>query len=330
MTNGSRSSIAVPWGLLLGWGDDPFPTSGRPSSIVDEYVPSQAAAEAEEGEPAYEPPVRLPARTRRIRLPLVLFLLTCASTFFAGGARTPSPGRFEFDWNAGLAYMAAVMAIQALRYGVPASFPFFIPMPLTPIGTMGAVIGMQGTEADRKQLFDIGLTGPLAGLVVALPLAVYGISIAEPIDPKPGALVLNDPLIFQWIAGWIRPELPPDQVFESNPFYMAAWFGVLLTGVNMAPVSQLDGGHTAYALFGRRASRVVARLFVVSVIAMVVQQQQYNWLVMLALVMILGIDHPPTRDDTVRLGPVRRVIGYASLAIPIFCLSPIPISEWRG
>jgi hypothetical protein len=104
---------------------------------------------------------------------------------------------------------------------------------------------------------------------------------------------------------------------------------VLLTGVNMAPVSQLDGGHTSYALFGPRAARLVARLFMVSVIAMVVQQKQYNWIVMLVLVTMLGIDHPPTRDDTVRLGPVRRIVGYASLSIPIFCLSPIPIMEWR-
>lgn len=310
---------------------------------MDEYVPSQPSDESPESEPPYEPPVRLPARPR-LRLPLILFGLTCASTFFAGGARTPHAdlGSYEITivWRDGLAYMLAVMAVllahemghflQALRYGVPASLPFFIPMPLTPVGTMGAVIGMQGTQADRKQLFDIGLTGPLAGLVIALPLAFYGIAIAEPITPSPGSLVLNDPLVFQWIIGWLRPDLPADQVFESNPFYMAAWFGVLLTGVNMAPVSQLDGGHTAYALFGRRTSRLIARLFVVTVIALVVQFELYNWLIMLVLVMFLGIDHPPTRDDTVKLGVVRRVIGYASLSIPFICLSPIPISEWRG
>jgi membrane-associated protease RseP (regulator of RpoE activity) len=279
-----------------------------------------------------------------MRLPLILFLLTCASTFFAGGARTPDAPMWSyaitFDWSDGLAYMAAVMGIllahemghflQAVRYGIRASLPFFIPMPLTPIGTMGAVIGMQGTQADRKQLFDIGLTGPLAGLAVALPLACYGILIAKPMsDPPIGTLVLMDPLLIQWLVGWLRPELPADQVFESNPFYMAAWFGFLLTGLNMVPVSQLDGGHTSYALFGPRAARLVARLFVVSVITMIVREEQYNWIVMLVLVMILGIDHPPTRDDTVRLGPVRRIVGYASLSIPIFCLSPVPIMEWR-
>jgi membrane-associated protease RseP (regulator of RpoE activity) len=280
----------------------------------------------------------------RLRLPLVLFALTCASTFLAGGARTPNAqfGSYEitFAWSDGLAYMVAVMAIllahemghflQAVRHGVRASLPYFIPMPLTPIGTMGAVISMQGTQADRKQLFDIGLTGPLAGLAVALPLACYGVLIAEPmIDPPRGTIVLMDPLVIRWIIEWLRPDLPPDQVFESNPFYMAAWFGMLLTGMNMVPVSQLDGGHTAYALFGRRIARFVARLFVVSVLAMIVRQEEYSYVVMLVLVMVLGIDHPPTRDDTVRLGPVRRIVGYASLSIPIFCLSPVPIMEWR-
>jgi membrane-associated protease RseP (regulator of RpoE activity) len=316
------------------------PTTAR--LLVDEYVPSQQADEAGAAEPVYQPPVRLPARPR-VRLPLVLFGLTCAATFFAGGARTPDApyGSYAitFGWSDGLAYMAAVMAIllahemghflQAVRYGIPASLPFFIPMPITPLGTMGAVIGMQGTQADRRQLFDIGLTGPLAGLVVAVPLAIYGISIAEPADPPPGSLVLADPLVFRWLIEWLRPDIPPDQVFEWNPYYMAAWFGLFLTGLNMVPVSQLDGGHTSFALFGPRTSRLVARLFVVSVLAMVVQQQQYNWLVMLVLVMFLGIDHPPTRDDTVRLGPVRRIVGYASLSIPIFCLSPVPIMEWR-
>jgi membrane-associated protease RseP (regulator of RpoE activity) len=278
-----------------------------------------------------------------LRLPLILFGLTCASTFFAGGARTPdvASGSYAitFVWRDGLAYMTAVMTVllahemghflQAVRYKIPASYPFFIPMPLTPSGTMGAVIGMQGTQADRKQLFDIGLTGPLAGLAIALPLAFYGISIAVPQQPLPGTLVLADPLLFRWITAWIRPEIAADQVFAWNPYYMAAWFGVFLTGLNMVPVSQLDGGHTSYAVFGPRTARLVARLFVVSVLAMIVQQQQYSWLVMLILVMFIGIDHPPTRDDTVPLGPARRIIGYASLLIPIACLSPVPIVEMR-
>jgi membrane-associated protease RseP (regulator of RpoE activity) len=311
---------------------------------VDEYIPSQPFDSAEASDPAYRPPAPLPARPR-IRLPLILFGLTCLSTLVAGGARTPEAvfGDYsiQFDWWNGLIYMASVMGIllahemghflQAVRHGIPASLPFFLPMPLSPVGTLGAFIGMQGTRADRKQLFDIGLTGPWAGFIVALPLACYGISIARPIaDPPPGTYVLMDPLVLRWLIAWLRPELPAGQIFESNPFYLAAWFGMLLTGLNMAPVSQLDGGHTAYALFGRQAARLVARLFVVSVIAMIVQFRAYDWIAMLVLVVVvIGIDHPPTRDDTVSLGPLRRIIGYASLTIPLFCLSPMPVMEWR-
>jgi Zn-dependent protease len=307
---------------------------------VDEYVPSQPADRAAES--AYHPPVPLPARPR-LRLPVILFALTCASTFFAGGARTPNAhlGSYAitFDWTDGLAYMSAVMAIllahemghflQAVRYGVPASLPFFIPMPISFTGTMGAVIGMQGTQADRKQLFDIGLTGPWTGLAIALPLACYGISIAEPFEPPAGTVVLLDPPVIRWITAWLRPELPAEAILVANPYLTAAWFGVFFTGLNMVPVSQLDGGHTSYALFGPRGAHVVARLFVVSVIAMIIREQLYHFIAMLVLVMFIGIDHPPTRDDTVRLGLVRRVVGYASLALPIFCMNPSLAAEWR-
>lgn len=268
-------------------------------------------------------------------LPLVLFLLTCLSTFLTGGSFSESQGDYQFQhyfvWRDGLAYMLAVMSIlvahemghylQALRHGVPASLPFFIPMPLSPIGTMGAVIGM-GAQSDRKQLFDIGLTGPLAGLVVAVPVAWYGVMTAVPhTGPIGDGMVAADPLFFQWLIARLRPELSPDTVFAWNPYYMAAWVGLLITGLNMLPVSQLDGGHVAYALFGRRA-HLLARAVVAAALFYAVVENQYNWLVMLAVVFFIGIDHPPTSNDAVELGWPRRLLGYASLTIPIFCLAP--------
>ena len=105
-----------------------------------------------------------------------------------------------------LSVMAILLAhemghfVQAVRHGVPASLPYFIPMPLTPIGTMGAVIGMQGSKADRRQLFDIGITGPLAGLVVALPIAWYGVATRRAVSPAPivpPTWIASDPLLFQ-------------------------------------------------------------------------------------------------------------------------------------
>jgi membrane-associated protease RseP (regulator of RpoE activity) len=247
------------------------------------------------------------------------------------------PGANLAWWQDAFIYMAAVMGIllshemghfiQAVRYKVPASLPFFIPMPalFSPtIGTMGAVIGLQGTQANRKELFDIGLTGPIAGLMVALPVTAAGILLGKPYVPVPGYLYYNyaDPLVVQWMINWLRPEVAGGTL-TLNPLLLAGWVGMLITGLNMLPVSQLDGGHVIYALFGKK-SYYIARLFILAAIAFIVISNQLNWIVMLLLVMMIGIEHPPTSDDTVSLGWFRRVIGVCSLAIPILCFTPIP------
>lgn len=218
-------------------------------------------------------------RSRRVFLPVFLFVATCLSTFIAG-ALDWDPGthvlhetvgqRIAENWQQGLIYAAAVIGIllthemghfiQTVRYGVPASLPFFIPIPFLPTGTMGAVIGMEGSRADRKQLFDIGISGPWAGLIVALPIIWFGIQQAEVM--KDGAeVMLGDPLIFKLMASYLKPGISPDAILnKNNPLLMAGWVGMLITGLNMLPVSQLDGGHVIYGLFGRRA-KLVAHIY---------------------------------------------------------------------
>lgn len=279
--------------------------------------------------------------TRRKKLSIFLFVATCLSTFWAGATNwmpyaflddwAVASSMIEAHWRQGLQYMLAVMAIllthemghflQALRYHVPATFPIFLPLPIMMTGTMGAVIGMDGSRANRKQLFDIGLTGPWAGLIVAIPMIWFGIQHAQPDQAL--EFHLGTPWIFKLIAAWARPDLPAETVFK-NPLFMAGWVGMLITGLNMLPVSQLDGGHVIYGLFGRQA-KWVARAFVIAAIIFIVSQEQYNWVVMLVLVLLLGVDHPPTEDDNVRLGPLRWTIGLASLLIPVFCFTPIII-----
>ena len=274
--------------------------------------------------------------------PALLFVATCLSTFWAGATNwmphlyLDNPQKawavLEHNWQDGLIYMVAVMGIllmhemghfvQTLRYHVPASLPIFLPLPVLMTGTMGAVIVMDASKANRKQLFDIGLWGPWAGLIVAVPMIWFGIKTAAP-DPVAGALPFGTPLVFKLITAWIRPELATGAVVK-NPLFMAGWVGMLVTGLNMLPVSQLDGGHVIYGLFGHRA-KWIARAFVCAAIAMIVVSDQYNWVVMLVLVLMLGVDHPPTSDDSVRLGPVRWIIGLVSLLIPVFCFTPVII-----
>ena len=222
---------------------------------------------------------------RRLMLPLILFLATCLSTFWVGAANW-QPQLIEqpaetlrvvtANWRQGLTYMGAVLAIllthemghflQTVRYRIPASYPLCIPCRSALIGTMGAVISMDGMRANRKQIFDIGIAGPLAGLVVAAPILYIGVrqlNLSEP--PPPHDIQLYNPVIVRWMIEWMHPAVGRScrrgsRVSQLNPYFMAGWVGMLITGLNMLPVSQLDGGHTIYALFGRDAYKTGARV----------------------------------------------------------------------
>jgi len=300
-------------------------------------------------------------RARRRLLPIILFLATCASTFWVGATRwmpmsyvsvglgipavasdlettwMPARGVVGRNWEQGLIYMACVLAIllthemghflATVRYRIAASFPIFLPIPFTPIGTLGAVIGMDGSAADRKQTFDIGIAGPLAGLVVALPILIIGIARLDFTEPAYG-IVLEAPLVIQWLMKWIQPNGYASNsnvaLSQLNAFYMAGWIGMVITGLNMLPVSQLDGGHVTYTLLGKKA-HWIARGFMVLGIAYLVWLGAFAiWSIMIILVLFLGVDHPPTRDDSKPLGTFRTVLGYASLAIPFLCFPPRP------
>jgi membrane-associated protease RseP (regulator of RpoE activity) len=278
-----------------------------------------------------------------VALPVTLFVVTCLSTFWAGSAgwqpleQGASLGFRQVvlrNWDQGLVYMACVLAIllthelghfiATLVYRVPASLPMFIPFPMSPIGTMGAVIVMDGRVPNRRQIFDIGIAGPIAGLVAALPILCVGISRLDLAGAAYGIERYDCPLLIMWLAHWLRPELGvlgeirPSQL---NPYFMAGWVGLLITGLNMFPVSQLDGGHVTYALFRRRAHWIARGVVFVAILYIVAAEAAF-WAPMLLLVILLGTDHPPTADDRVQLGPLRAALGYASLLIPLVCFPP--------
>ncbi|MFO7903631.1 MAG: site-2 protease family protein [Pirellulaceae bacterium] len=278
-------------------------------------------------------------RQRRRRLPLILFVVTCLSTFWVGANHwLPWPVDGELrrmllaHWQDGLTYMGCVLAIlfahemghflATVRYGIPASFPYFIPFPISPIGTMGAVIGMDGLKADRKELFDIGLAGPLSGLVVALPVMWIGVTKLDFQQFEYGPFALDLPLLIRAAVYVIQPSGHTSETAvwfsHLNPYFMAGWVGLLVTGLNMMPVSQLDGGHVVYTLFGRKA-HWIARTFVVAAILVVVVSGRWEWSPMILIVLLIGPDHPPTRNDHMPLGCVRTVLGISAILIPVFC-----------
>jgi membrane-associated protease RseP (regulator of RpoE activity) len=271
----------------------------------------------------------LPAtpRHRRVLLPSLLFLATCLSTYLAGG----------------LAYAVPVMAIltahefghyiQARRYGVPATWPLFIPFPFSPFGTMGAVIVQRAGWANRKALFDIAVSGPLAGLVLTIPVLIVGIQMSKVVSFEPNSkeLSFGTPLLVEWLIELIHGPISEEQILMWHPVGFAGWVGIFITGLNLLPIGQLDGGHILYALLLRRANVVAWCLLRLAVLVVVaagsfIDSSYFGWSVMLVLLVMMGARHPPTADDFVPLGLGRKVLGWMTLAFILIGFTPAPLT----
>jgi Zn-dependent protease len=303
-------------------GDRPGTPENDPKSLAHES--------GDTAEPQSEPPRRrmtaeeyrqlLDKKIRRMYpWSVLLFFAACASTWFIGGP----------------VYSAAVMGIllahelghhlQALRYGVPASPPMFIPMPLPPLGTMGAVILQGAGFANRKVLFDIAISGPLAGLVLALPIVWWGLqdSTVITIDPSQAALIFGDPLILQWMYELRHGPLAENQEVLLNPLIQAGWVGIFITALNLVPIGQLDGGHILYTLIGRKA-HWVAYAIVIGAVAWMVATENPTFMLMILLLCGFGLRHPPSSDDSVPIGRVRTILAWLTLTFVPIGFTPVP------
>jgi membrane-associated protease RseP (regulator of RpoE activity) len=265
---------------------------------------------------------------------VVLFVFTGLSIFLTGYLSDGSV-------PAGLELLAGLMGILfahemghylACRYyRVDATLPFFIPspwiplsatvwMPLSFVGTFGAVIRIKSPFPNRKALFDIGIAGPLAGFAVCVPVLILGVLQAK-VGPVPkDSIAFADPLLFQWVVAWLKGPVAEGQAVLIGPLGLAAWFGLLVTALNLIPIGQLDGGHVTYALFERRAmliSRLAWGLCVVMIVAV-----GPTWIVWAILVRLLGMRHPPTLADEEPIGAGR--IGVAVLGLAVFVASFMP------
>jgi hypothetical protein len=238
-------------------------------------------------------------------------------------------------WYDGLIYMVCVQLIlfshemghflYSVYYKVRCTLPYFIPFPIAPTGTMGAVIAMEGHKANRPQIFDIGIAGPIAGLCLAVPILWIGVQNLNFDVPAGGGMALDLPLAIRWLVDLVHPgklgETNHVWLSQANAYFVAGWFGFIMTALNMMPVSQLDGGHITYTLWGKGA-HWVARAFMVFVFAYIVYTGNGAGILMAVLVMFIGTDHPPTSDDRAPIGWFRMLLGHASLIIPILCFTP--------
>jgi len=215
-------------------------------------------------------------------------------------------------------------------YKVNATLPYFIPAPpLFLAGTFGAFIKIRSAIPSRRALFDIGLAGPLAGFVVAVPLAVIGVmTIGAPMQPQEHWIFFNDPLLFRLIAKVMGVTLDPNS--PLNPFYMAAWIGLLVTSLNLMPVGQLDGGHGTLSVFGPHAHKIIGRVAFVSMAVLAVlgywwhgSPSGFLYAVLLGIMMKVPHPQPAVMEP---LGTKRVVIGIITLIVFALCFWPFPIT----
>ncbi|MDO5554573.1 MAG: site-2 protease family protein [Planctomycetia bacterium] len=272
-------------------------------------------------------------RPTRWTRPLLFYLITWLSTTWVGMIAYGNG-----TWASGLFFSIPLMTIltchelghyiQTRRYRVPASLPLFIPLPLPPFGTMGAIIRMDASIPNIKALYDIGISGPLAGLVPTLIFLVLGISLSslEPLVMEQGGILFGEPLLFYWVSSLFFDRSLPGMDLVLHPIGMAAWTGLFLTSLNLIPLSQLDGGHVFYALLKKKAGYFSLALFG-TIGLVVILFAQWQWSLLLVLVAIFGVEHPPTCDDSPDLGRARKLLGWSTLAFILIGFTPTPIIE---
>lgn len=223
--------------------------------------------------------------------------------------------------------------IACRLYGVDATLPFFIPVPPPFMaGTLGAFIKIKSPIPSRRALFDIGVAGPLAGFAALIPIAVVALLTAAPHTtplPAEGVIIFNDPPLLHLLAKLLGIEDLAG--IAPNPFYFAAWIGLLVTSLNLLPVGQLDGGHAVYALFGARAHGRAGRIAFFAVLLLAPLGWAWHGtpsgiVYAILLFVMLRVRHPEAEDETDSLGRGRRLIAALTLLVFVLSFTPFPLT----
>jgi membrane-associated protease RseP (regulator of RpoE activity) len=307
---------------------------------------------------------------------ILLFALTVLSTLFVGATWSDQvpPGADELwllthlwiGWPFALSLMTILTGHELGHYfagrfyKVAVSLPYFLPMPVPPLGTMGAVIVMKGRTINRRQMLTVGAAGPLTGFVLAVPILLLGLSLStvEPMSaPAPGALVFLEghsllylllkfavfgkilpgsgaalafPAALNEVAAALFGSFPIDQGFDVfiHPVALAGWAGLLVTALNLMPVGQLDGGHILYSLVGQRA-----RVLTWPIIGLLVIMGLFlwpGWYLWAALLFLFGRSHPDPLDDVTRLDASRKLLAVVMLILFVLLFTPVPMQVVTG
>lgn len=313
----------------------------------------------------YLAPKQADARPDKVSTNIILFVLTVLSVMMAGAQiEGPIPedvlGQMILivksiftGWPFALSLLGILLAHELGHYFMsrhhktPATLPYFIPFPFSPLGTMGAAILMRGAPKNKRILFDIGVAGPIAGLVVAIPVLLYGLSLSTlgTIEPNPNGFLEGNSILYLLAKFAVFGQLLPSPAAPQGILYwlqyfftgrpvpfggldvfihnvaFAGWAGILVTALNLIPAGTLDGGHVVYALFGDKARKAFP--FIVGLLA-VLGIFWSGWWLWAALLFWLGRVNAQPMDQITELDPTRKAIAYAMAGVFILVFTPVP------
>jgi len=294
------------------------------------------------------------------KIHIILFLVTVATTFITGLS-------FGGDILSAVSFSVALLFILGShemghyyfgkKYGVDITPPYFIPAPpiISPIGTFGAFIKIKSPISTKRALFDIGIAGPLTGIVATIPVLIIGIKLSSIVEisqqMQEGGLVLGTPIIMSVFSEIFYGPIPEGYDLFVHPVAFAGWVGLFVTALNLIPSGQLDGGHITYALFSRKYHRYISLAMIALLVVFGIGTETLleigndllgsgfawltsgvpvfegwpGWLLWAALLTLMGGKHPPTMYEDTDLNLKRKVLGLLALLIFIGCFSPVPI-----
>jgi membrane-associated protease RseP (regulator of RpoE activity) len=305
------------------------------------------------------------ARPGRLWTPILLFVATCLSVLWTGAAmvlhgQVPTTlAELASGWVYALPLMSILFChefghyIAARVHGVPASLPYFLPLPaISPFGTLGAVITMPDRIRSRNALLDIGAAGPLAGMAVALPVLLFGLSLSPVEAQSTGEYLQEGQSLLYWLLKYlVKGNIPSGHDVILHPTATAGWVGLFVTMINLLPWGQLDGGHIAFALLGKTQNRIarlvrwgVLGFFVYNLLSFVLPvllghsnmplrvaiENSLTWLVWYGLLGLMsrmtGREHPPVEVGA--LTPARRGVAVVCLALFVLLFMPTPLANY--
>src|SRR6266566_587540 len=329
----SPMALTFQVGVPPGGVDAPFDAL-RLELVPKDYIPTITQ---EKGETLVHVQRRPRPRFARTQVNLILLLVTVLTTTFFGGAWNwmdysgqPLLSAESIGFGS-LFFTLPLLTILgshemghylvAKRYKVQASLPFFLPS-VPPLGTFGAFISMRDPIPNRRALLDIGVSGPLVGFAIAIPVTLAGLALSAAstaLPPNVAGEAIRPSILFSFLSLFF----PLPSSFSLHPLAFAGWVGLFVTAINLLPAGQLDGGHVARALLGRRQFYVswaaVLLLFGMSVF-------YPGWFIFGFLIFMLGVRHPPPLNDLTRLDPARKLVGIVAVAILIVTFVPQPFA----